>query len=87
MTATPGLPSPIVQTTSEIAEQIAPALYQLFHRQGSNPHTLIKYFHLRGDLRQAIARGQKHCELMNYRFISVRHFISDFSAEERVATQ
>lgn len=76
----------IDKTLSDVEAGTAP-LYQLFHRQGSHPGTLIKYFHHRGEFRSVIQRAQKHCELTNLRFIKVTPFLSDLDAEEKLHNQ
>ena len=86
---TPGIPSSADDSTT--ATLVAPivasgTLYQLFWRQGSRPFTETKYFHHKGDLRSAIERGKRHCEVMNIRFVMVKPFITIFEDEEKVAT-
>jgi hypothetical protein len=56
-------------------------LYILFYRHGLNAN-LTKGFHHAGDLRDARQRAEKHCKIMNYKFIFVRNMICDFEADE-----
>lgn len=59
-------------------------IFVLFYRFGSNPHTQSKQFRHSGNFQDAIARGRRHCELVNLRFIKVEKFFSDLGEEERI---
>lgn len=76
---TPGAPMPGLPVDSPFAN-----LFVLYFRWGSNPHTQSKYFRHEGSFQDSIARGRRHCELTNLRFIKVEKFLSDFAEDERI---
>jgi len=57
-------------------------VYILFYRHGMNPHCQKGFSH-DGDIKSAVQRAQRHCEVMGYRYIFVRPFISDIDEEEK----
>lgn len=57
-------------------------LWILWYRHSVNPHAQFKCFEFDGDLRAAVVRCQKHCEVMGFRFIMVRPFVVDLTDEE-----
>lgn len=57
--------------------------YVLYYRQGNNPYPqFFVFFHGSKDLRKVVDRSKRHCELMNYRFVSVKPLIVDFAEAE-----
>lgn len=56
-------------------------LWVLYYRHGMNP-LLTKVFHLDGNLLDAVKRGRKHCELMNYKYHFTRPLVFDLEEEE-----
>lgn len=56
-------------------------LWQLYYRHGMNP-LLSKVFYLEGTLQDAMARGRKHCQLMNYKYHFTRPLVFDLEEEE-----
>jgi len=52
-----------------------------YHYRYSKPQELG--FEIAGDLKAATERAQRHCLVMNYRFIKVRPFIVDLDDRER----
>lgn len=66
----PGLPAPLSTSLSHV--------YILFFRTGMNPRPQEKYFERQGNLQSAVAYAKRYCELLNYRFVHVQKFISDF---------
>jgi hypothetical protein len=59
-------------------------LYILYYRPKDTNAHFIKYFEHEGSLEKAINRGRTHCDIMGYRFIFVRPFLSDITGEERL---
>lgn len=57
-------------------------MYILFYRHGMNPGC-SKGFISNGDIKAAVQRAQRHCEIMGYRYIFVRPFVSDIDEEEK----
>jgi hypothetical protein len=57
-------------------------IYTLFYRHGMNPQCQKGFVH-EGDIKSAVQRAQRHCEVMNYRYIFVRPFVSDIDEEEK----
>jgi hypothetical protein len=57
-------------------------IYILFYRHGMNAGCQ-KGFFCEGDIKQAVQRAQRHCEVMGYRYIFVRPFVSDIEEEEK----
>ena len=57
-------------------------IYILYYREGVHVH-LTKFFLFKGPLQKALERAKKHCELMNYRCLFVRPFLSDLIDEEK----
>lgn len=74
----PGLPHGMPSVDPLVA-----TMYVLYYREGQNPHPQTKYFNLKGEFRQVIARVKRHCELMHMRFINVRPFLSNLDDDER----
>ena len=69
-------------TAETLTKLDKPRTYILyFHHKASAPQT--KVFEFTGTFFEAIDRGKKHCELMNYRFIKVRPFIVSFDEQEK----
>ena len=60
-------------------------LYELYYRQGNNPHpqTVMFYF-TPGDMKAVVDRSKRFCEVLNYRFVHVRPAIIDLDKEENV---
>ncbi len=60
--------------------------YILFYRQAANPYPLFSvFYHPSHDIRVVVDRVKRHCELMSYRFVSVRPLIVDLDkAEQRL---
>ena len=57
--------------------------YTLYYRQGNNPHPQQLTFMLNSPkLQDAVRRAQRHCEVMNYRFVSVKPTVVDLDREE-----
>jgi hypothetical protein len=69
-------------TTSNSVPDSIKNLYILFYRHGMNPHCQ-KGFTNSGDIKAAVQRAQRHCEIMGYRYIFVRPFVSDIDEEEK----
>ena len=76
----------ITDTTKlAIASKVVPEsknMYILFYRHGMNPQC-TKGFYCNGDIKAAVQRAQRHCEIMGYRYIFVRPFVSDIEEEEK----
>lgn len=68
--------------TKDSGKTSEPQLYVLFYRHGVNPGCQKGFKH-NGDLRSAVERAKKHCEIMNYRYVFVRPMICDLVAEEK----
>lgn len=61
--------------------------YTLYYRQGQNPHAQFLFFYFSSsDIRKVVDRIKRHCEVMNYRFVSVRPSFVDIDADEKRAT-
>ena len=71
---TPKVPGTPVESPEEV--------YLLYYRHGMNPQC-VKGFKHAGGLKSAIIRAQKHCLLMNYRYIFVRPLICNLEDEEQ----
>lgn len=56
-------------------------VWTLFYRHGVNPRCEKGFYH-DGDMRSAVDRAKKHCELMGYRYIFIRPFVVDIEQEE-----
>lgn len=72
-------------TSAAVAVPVKESTYILFYRHGMNPQCQ-KGFKLNGDLRAAVDRAKKHCEVMGYRYIFVRPLVCDLEAEEKQKT-
>jgi GTP-dependent phosphoenolpyruvate carboxykinase len=59
------------------------SMFILYYRQGMNPHTMFMFFFASGPFNQIISRAKNHCEIMNYRFVTVRPAITNFEEEEK----
>ena len=60
-------------------------LYQLYYRQGNNPHPQTVMFYFGGtDMKAVVDRSKRFCEVLNYRFVHVRAAIVDLDREENV---
>jgi hypothetical protein len=71
-------PTPLVASLSHV--------WILFYRTGMNPRPQEKYFEKAGTIVDAVAYAKRYCELLNYRFVHVQKFISDFSEEVKKYT-
>lgn len=69
---------PSIESTSEPLT----GLYTLYFRDGKMNSMQSKNFRHHGGLKEAIARGQRHCEVMQLRFSFVQPLISDLYVEE-----
>lgn len=56
-------------------------VWVLYYRHGFNANCQ-KAFVLDGDVRCAVERTKKHCEIMGYRWIFVRPLVVDLTQEE-----
>ena len=65
---TPGIPQ----------EEPFAGIYTLFYLERTT-HLVTKNFRMKGEMREIIARTKNYCELMRYRFLYVRPFISDLA--------
>lgn len=72
------LDRPIVHAHDEVYEE---KRYLLHYRHGNNMNW--KFFDYSGSFRQAMQRAQKHCMLMNYRFIILRPAVSNLEDDEK----
>jgi len=70
-------------TTPQIQSAPRTSQFTLFFRVGANPYPQSVNFNFSGTFRDAIVRAQKHCEIMNYRFVSVRPAIIDMDEVEK----
>ena len=59
------------------------SMFALYFRTGNNPHAQFRFFFAEGEFRSIIERCKKHCELMNYRFVTCCPAIIDFDTEEK----
>lgn len=57
-------------------------MYELNYRRGSRPPEAI-VFEYAGNHQEAIDRGRKHCEKMDFRFLGVYPFCVDLDAVEK----
>ncbi len=58
----------------------------LFYRTGMNPRPQEKYFEKSGTMQDAVSYAKRYCELLNYRFVHVQKFISDFDEDVKKFT-
>lgn len=73
------LPAQLEKAVDGIKSTSEKILYILFYRQGRTPFPEFTFFyHTTKDPRVAMERGKKHCEVQNYKFVSVRPAIVDF---------
>lgn len=56
-------------------------LYLMFYRHGMNAN-LTKGFYCEGNLLDARKRAEKHCKIMNYKYIFVRPMVCNLEEEE-----
>ena len=66
-----------------IAKDGAPRYWILYYRFGNVPQ-LTKGFRLDGGIQEAINRGRKHCDLMDYKFLLVRPMVVNLDYQERL---
>jgi hypothetical protein len=60
-------------------------MYTLWYRSGDNPGAMTKNFNLPyNDMRTVIQRTKDHCDLMGYRFVRVKPFLSDLIKDEEM---
>lgn len=73
------------QTSTENSSKQTRIPYTLYYRQGSNPHSQFLVFNHSAvaDIHSIVERAKRHCEIMNYRFVSVRPLVIDLDAAER----
>jgi hypothetical protein len=57
-------------------------VWVLYYRHGMSVNNM-KMFHLKGTMREARARAERHCAIMGYRFTFLRPLITDIDYEER----
>lgn len=58
-------------------------LFTLYYRTGRHPHPLSTNFEMpTDDLKKAINEGLRHCQAMNYKFVQVDPFVTDFKKKE-----
>lgn len=76
------LPSTILKSPSP-APVLKETTYILYYRQGNSVHTDWKVFPFNGNLRDAIARAQEHCNKLRLRFLKVRPFHINLDDEEK----
>jgi hypothetical protein len=80
-------------TTETLAQSLPPSpaqryLFQLYYRQGSNPHpNFVFFYHNSKDMKSVTERSKRHCEVMNYRFVYVKAAIVDLDAVENILIQ
>jgi hypothetical protein len=70
-------------STEILTQKSDKILYTLWYRQGSNPHPQFIFFPFPSrDIRTIVDRAKRHCEVMNYRFVSVKATIVDLDHAE-----
>lgn len=76
--------APAALGATSTPSQSAKHQYTLFYRHGSNPYPqTLNFLHSSADVRGVIyERCKRHCEVMGYRFVSVRPTIVDLDKEE-----
>jgi hypothetical protein len=78
---TPAIPEELALESFPRLSTSLSHVYILFYRTGMNPRPQEKYFERHGNLQNAVAYAKRYCELLNYRFVHVQKFISDFDAD------
>lgn len=79
---TPSKPATSVsETIPPSFPDIFKGLWLIHYRHGMNPGLSKGMYHV-GDVRSAVERAKRHCEMMGYRYVFVRPFVSDLQKEE-----
>lgn len=66
----------------EASKLITAQNYIMFYRHGMVPYA-FKGFSVKGDLKKARERANKHCAIMGYRLIWVSPMLADLDEEEK----
>lgn len=58
-------------------------LYCMYYRKGDNPHPqFILFYHKSKEMKLVMERARRHCEVMGYKFTSVRPAIVNMEEVE-----
>lgn len=74
--------SPVISDPKPLDPTIERSYVLYFLHRNRYTEPKFKMFKIKGLLRDAVARAHKHCEIMNYRFISVRPFMVNLDEQE-----
>jgi hypothetical protein len=82
----PSKPSPLLPETFEMHPKVdVESLFTLFYIHGNTPKVQHLNFSFKGPFKDAIQRGRNFCTRVNYRFISVRPFLTSLEDLEQRA--